>query len=312
MRFALGTIPFGTSVPEKEAFAILDRFVEAGGKILDTANNYPFWVEGCTGDESELAIGAWMAARGNREQLTLSTKAGARPVEAGAVSTVEVGGTPAEGLAAPVIRRAAEGSLRRLRTDHIDVYWAHIEDRVIPLDETLGAFHELVDNGLVAQVGASNIATWQLERARNLARSRDLTPYTHLQLRHTYLRPRPGARPPESAHVIVHDETLDYVKQENDLTLWGYNSLLSGAYTRPDRPVPDIYHHPGTTARLAVLQEVAGETGATVHQVVLAWLMEQGIVPIVGVTTMAQLEEAIGAEKVELGAELRARLDAPA
>ncbi|MCT9933516.1 aldo/keto reductase [Planotetraspora sp. A-T 1434] len=100
----------------------------------------------------------------------------------------------AEGLSAPVIRDAAEGSLRRLGIDHIDVYWAHIEDRSVPLEETVGAFNDLVTAGKVKSVGASNHAAWRLERARSLAASHGWTPYTHVQLRHSYLRPRPGVR----------------------------------------------------------------------------------------------------------------------
>ncbi|MEU7830859.1 MULTISPECIES: aldo/keto reductase [unclassified Nonomuraea] len=305
MNIALGTIPFGTAVDEKDTFAILDRFVEAGGTMLDTANNYPFWVPGCTGDESELAIGSWLAARGNRDRIFLSTKTGARPTVPGDDTLAS-----AEGLSAASIGKAIEGSLRRLRTDYIDVYWSHIEDRSVPLEETLGAFDDLARQGRIRSVGASNLATWRAERARNLSAARGWLPYTCLQLRHTYLRPRPLTRLAESGHALATDETLEYVRAEPDVTLWAYNTLMAGAYTRPDRPIPDIYQHPGTTRRLAVLRAVAAEVGATPNQVVLAWLLADGHVPIVGVSTMAQLEEALGAADVRLDDELRARLDA--
>ncbi|MGP3956014.1 aldo/keto reductase [Nonomuraea sp. 3N208] len=306
MNIALGTIHFGTGVDLRDTFAILDRFHEAGGTMLDTANNYPFWVEGCTGDESEQAIGAWLAARGNRDEIFISTKAGARPTVPGD-RTLD----SAEGLSAPVIARAAEGSLRRLGTDYIDLYWAHIEDRSVPLEETLGAFNELAAQGKVRALGASNVATWRLERARNVSAARGWMPYTYVQLRHTYLRPRPLTKPAEAGHTLVTDELLDYLAAEPDMTLWAYNTLMFGAYTRPDRPISEIYDHSGTTGRLAVLQEVANELGATPNQVVLAWLMADGIVPIVGVSTMAQVEEAIGAADLKLDPDLRARLDAP-
>lgn len=164
MNIALGTIPFGTTVDLRDTFAILDRFHEAGGTMLDTANNYPFWVEGRSGDESELAIGAWLAARGNRDEVFISTKGGARPTVPGDTTLAS-----AEGLSAPAIAKAAEGSLRRLGTDHIDLYWSHIEDRSVPLEETLGALNELAQAGKIRSAGASNIATWRLERARNLS-----------------------------------------------------------------------------------------------------------------------------------------------
>ncbi|GAA4979299.1 aryl-alcohol dehydrogenase-like predicted oxidoreductase [Nonomuraea thailandensis] len=307
MNIALGTIPFGTAVDLGTTFAILDRFVEAGGTRIDTANNYPFWVEGCTGDESEQAIGAWLAARGNRDEVFISTKVGARPTVPGAVTL-----DSAEGLSAATIAEAAEGSLTRLRTDYIDVYWSHIEDRSVPFEETLRAFDELAQVGKVRAIGASNMPAWRLERARNVSAAHGLTPYTYVQQRHTYLRPRPGAKLPESGHTLVSDDLLGYLAAEPDLTLWAYNTLMFGAYTRPDRPVPEVYDHPGTTRRLKVLQEVADELGATRNQVVLAWLMADGIVPIVGVSTMEQLEEAIGAAELKLDEDARARMDAAA
>jgi len=305
MNIALGTIPFGTTVDQKDTFAILDRFVEAGGTMLDTADNYPFWVEGRTGDESELAIGSWLAARGNRDQVFLSTKVGARPTVPGDTTLAS-----AEGLSAEAVRAAIEGSLRRLGTDHVDLYWAHVEDRSVPLEETLGAFDELAGQGKVRRIGASNLPAWRLERARNVSAAHHWLSYTHLQLRHTYLRPRPSTRPAESGHTFTTDDHLEYVR-DNDVTLWAYTTLLSGAYTRADRPVPEIYDHPGTTGRLAVLGEVARELGATPNQVVLAWLLADGHVPIVGVSTPAQLEEMIGTTELKLDEELRARLDAP-
>ncbi|MDF2704418.1 MAG: aldo/keto reductase [Nonomuraea muscovyensis] len=305
MNIALGTIPFGTTVSERDSFAILDRFHEAGGTMLDTSNNYPFWVEGCSGDESEQTIGAWLAARGNRDAMVVGTKAGARPTTPGD-RTLD----SAEGLSAAAVARAAEASLRRLRTDRIDVYWAHIEDRSVRLEETLGAFDALARQGKVQSVGASNVPTWRLERARNTSAAHGWLPYTHVQLRHTYLRPRPFTRLAETGHVIASDEMLDYLRAEPDVTLWAYNTLMAGRYTRADRPLPESYDHPGTTARLAVLREVAAELGVTPNQVVLAWILAGGHVPIVGVSSLAQLDEAIAATEVKLDDELRARLDA--
>ena len=303
MGIALGTIPFGTTVDEATSFAILDRFVESGGKIIDTANNYPFWLEGATGDESETTIGRWLASRGNRDQVVISTKCGARPTVPGDRTLAS-----AEGLSAKAIRSAAEGSLRRLGVDHIDVYWAHLDDRSVPLEETVATLDELVLAGWVKEVGASNHATWRLERARSLAAARGCTPYTHVQLRYSYLRPRPGVRLPEDGHVHATEETLDYVRSEENLTLWAYTALLKGAYA--GRPLPEHYDHPGTAKRLAVLDEVARELGATRNQVVLAWLRAQDIIPVVGVSSVEQLEELL--VEVELEPELLDRLNAPA
>jgi aryl-alcohol dehydrogenase-like predicted oxidoreductase len=305
MRLAIGTIPFGTTVGEKETFALLDRFVEAGGAMIDTSNNYPFWMPGCTGYESETVIGAWLASRRLRDQVVISTKVGARPRTPGATTLDDI-----EGLSAPVIRAGIEGSLRRLGTDRIDVYWAHIDDRAVPLAETVAAFDQLVRAGHVLAVGASNMPVWRVERARALAMVGGHTPYTALQLRHTYVRPRPGIRP-SSRQEYVTDETLDYLREQPDLTLWAYSTLLSGAYTRPDRKINTEYQHPGTDARLAVLAQVAAERGVTANQVVLAWLLSDGIVPIVGVSTPDQLDQAIEATRLTLYDDVLARLHAP-
>ncbi|MFC4060669.1 aldo/keto reductase [Planomonospora corallina] len=303
---ALGTIPFGTAVDDRTAFAIMDRFAEAGGALLDTSNNYPFWYDGATGDESELTIGRWLASRNNRDHMVIGTKCGARPTVPGDRTLGS-----AEGLSAGAVGTAIEGSLRRLGTDHVDVYWAHIEDRSVPLAETAEAFDGLVRAGKVRELGASNLPVWRLERARNVARENGWTPYAHLQLRHSYVRPRPGAPLRSAGHVVASEETLDYLRQEPGVTLWAYNTLMSGGYTREDRPFDEAFDHPGTARRLAAVREVAAEVGATVNQVVLAWLVggSPAVVPIVGVSTLAQLDEALGALDVKLDDELRARLD---
>lgn len=299
----LGTLPFGKYVDEETSFAILDRYVEAGGTFLDTANNYVFW-DGGTGDESEETIGRWLAARGNRDDLVVATKMGARPRTPGA------GLEDAEGLAGETVLSAAEGSLKRLGTDRIDLYYSHIEDRSVPLEDTLGAFASLVSRGVVREIGASNHATWRLERARAVSRREGWPLYTAVQQRYSYLLPRPGAKLPESGHVHMTEELFDYARAEGDVGLVAYSTLLSGAYR--DKPLGAAYDHPGNTRRLAVLGEVADETGATVNQVVLAWLLRKGIVPLVGVSSVTQLEESLGGVALELDDEQVVRLDSAA
>src|SRR4051812_374786 len=154
---SLGAMWFGTRVEEAESFAILDRFVEAGGTLIDTANNYAFWLDGGAGGESETVVGRWLASRKARDRVGLSTKVGGMPK-----------GTGREGLSAAVIRSALDGSLRRLGTDRVDVYWAHLEDRSVPLEETVDAFASAVDQGKVGVLGASNHPAWRVERARRL------------------------------------------------------------------------------------------------------------------------------------------------
>ncbi|ONI89147.1 oxidoreductase [Saccharothrix sp. ALI-22-I] len=288
---ALGAMPFGKVVDEQTSFAIMDRFVEAGGTLLDTSNNYMFW-DGGTGDESEEMVGRWLAARANRDDVVVATKVGARP------SIPGTGLETAEGLSGDTIRAAAEASLKRLGTDRIDLYYSHIEDRSVTLEDTLGGFASLVEAGTVREIGASNHSTWRLERARAVSRANGWPLYTAMQQRYSYLQPRPGVTLPEAGHVHMTDELFDYATAEGDVTLVAYTSLLFGQYR--DKPLAEHYNHPGTTQRLAVLHEVAGELGATVNQVVLAWLMRKNIIPLVGATRMEQLEESLGALEIEL------------
>ncbi|KOX18782.1 oxidoreductase [Saccharothrix sp. NRRL B-16348] len=300
---ALGTLPFGKGVDQETSFAIMDRFAEAGGTFLDTANNYVFW-DGGTGDESERMVGRWLAARGNRDEMVVATKVGARPLTPG------TGLENAEGLAGHTVRRAAAASLERLGVDHIDLYYSHIEDRRVTFEDTLGGFASLVDAGKVREIGASNHATWRFDRARTVSRDNGWPVYTAVQQRYSYLRPRPNVKLPEGGHVHMTDELLDYAASEGDVTLVAYSALLAGRYR--DKPLGEEYDHPGTTRRLAVLHEVAAELGATVNQVVLAWLLRQDIIPLVGATSVAQLEETLGALEIKLDDDQVDRLDSAA
>ncbi|MCE6994651.1 aldo/keto reductase [Saccharothrix sp. S26] len=300
---ALGTLPFGKWVDDRTSFAIMDRFAEAGGTFLDTSNNYVFW-DGGTGDESELAVGRWLAARGNRDAMVLATKVGARPLTPG------TGLDNAEGLSGDTIRRAAAASLERLGVDHVDLYYSHIEDRSVTLEDTLGGFASLVREGKVREIAASNHATWRFERARAVSRANGWPAYAAVQQRYSYLRPRPNVTLPEGGHVHMTDELLDYAAAEGDVALVAYSALLAGRYR--DKPLGQEYDHPGTTRRLEVLHQVAAELGATVNQVVLAWLLRQDIIPLVGATSVAQLEETLGALEIKLDDDQVDRLDSAA
>ncbi|HET9516904.1 MAG TPA: aldo/keto reductase [Actinoplanes sp.] len=304
----LGAMLFGTRVAEADSFAILDRFVELGGRWIDTANNYSFWEHPSgLGGQSERVIGRWLAARpGMRDRVLLSTKVGAEPTD-------PAGGMHAmEGLGAAVVRAGIAASLDRLGTDHVDMYWAHVEDRSVSLAETVGAFGEVVARGQARRLGVSNTPVWRVERGRGIAVAQGVTGWTALQLRHSYLQPRPGAPLTSWTHRQVFPETLDYVRSDPQLALWAYTTLLGGGYVRPDRPLEQAYDHPGTTRRLAVLAAVARELDATPNQVVLAWLLggDPGIWPIVGAGTVRWLDEVMLAREVKLDADLRARLDA--
>jgi aryl-alcohol dehydrogenase-like predicted oxidoreductase len=299
-QLCLGAMPFGTTVDEQTSYAILDRFVAAGGTTIDTANCYSFWVPGGSGGESEAVLGRWLASRGGRDGLVLASKVG---------SGLAAGGA-SEGLAPKVIREQLAGSLSRLGVDHLDLYYSHREDRNTPDEETLAAFHEAVTEGKVRTLGASNHAAWRLAETRALATARGWTPYTAVQQRYSYLLPRPATTLPEGGHVHASEELLDMVRSR-DLTMFAYSTLLWGTYTRPDKALPEHYEHPGTERRLRALGEVANELGATPNQVVLSWLIggDPAIVPIIGVSSVEQLDECLAAVELELPTELRKRLD---
>jgi aryl-alcohol dehydrogenase-like predicted oxidoreductase len=295
----LGTMYFGYRTDEATAFAILDRFFDAGGTFLDTANNYGQW-HGDAG-ESERVIGRWMRSRGVADKMIVATKVGAR-------TTVPGDPDPRhwQGLAAKVIRADAETSLRNLGIDRLDLYYAHIDDRTTPVQETVDAFASLAESGQVGLLGASNMATWRIERARGLVRAAGRPGYCCVQQHYTYLlaQPEPGQLN------LVTEELLDYARSEN-LTLLPYSPLLAGAYAKPGRALPEHYDHPGNAARLAVLREVAADLGATPNQVVLAWLLHHDppLIPIPGASSVAQLEETLAATELKLDDAILDRLN---
>ena len=297
---------FGTRTDERRSFELLDRFVDAGGVWIDTANCYAFWVHPSGfGGQSETVVGRWLASRpGVRDRVRISTKVGAEPASAGSWPST------AEGLSAAVIKGAVEGSLERLGTDRVELCWAHMPDEVTPLEETVGAFDSLVSAGTVARVGCSNYPIWQVERARQISRERGGAGFTAIQQHHTYLRPHPGVWHSGHRFGAVTEEVLSYVENHSDMALWSYTPLLSGSYTRADKPLAETYAHPGTERRLAVLDEVAGEVGVDRNAVVLAWLAGGGVTPVVGVSDVDQLDAAVAGVALELSGEQRDRLNA--
>ena len=306
---SLGTMHFGTATDEATSFAILDRYVEAGGTFIDTADNYAFWT-GTQGGESEELLGRWRRSRGVGDEIVIATKVGARPLAPGTSFTDN-----AEGLSARVIRESSERSRDRLGMSRLDLLYAHIDDPAVPLSETVEAFAALVAEGTVGLLGVSNHWAWRVERARSLAAAAGVPGYEVLQYHFSYLRPRtdvPGPLSPDGEQGVLGGDLLSYLRAEPQLTMVAYSPLLKGGYVHQDKPLDAEYDHPGTTVRLAVLGEVAKEADATVNQVVLAWLIggEVPVIPLVGASSVTQLDESLAAVDLELTAEQRTRLDA--
>ncbi|MFC7375889.1 aldo/keto reductase [Brachybacterium sp. GCM10030267] len=302
----LGAMAFGTRVGDEESFALLDRFVEQGGEWIDTADCYAFWdsPDG-RGGASEHVLGRWLAARpGVRERVRLSTKVGAEPLWAGSWPRHRAG------LSRRAIHDAFAGSLERLGVDHVDLLWLHQEDRSVPLEESVDALGELMADGSVRRVGASNHPAWRVERARARALAQGMKPVDALQLHASYLRPRPGLLPEGNIHPfgVLGEEQMD-IAAEHRMEVWGYTTLLGGAYDNPAKPIPEAYEHLGSARRLAALDEVAADAGASRGQVVLAWLVHRGIRPILGGSRLEQLEAALEGVGLPLSTDQFARLD---
>jgi aryl-alcohol dehydrogenase-like predicted oxidoreductase len=291
----LGCMYFGTKIDEATAFQLLDQYVDAGGNFLDTANCYAFWIDGGTGDESETVIGRWMKSRHNRDRMFLATKVGFRPAFPGGEFPKD-----AQGLSATVILQEVDRSLQRLGTDYIDLYYTHLDDRTTPIEETLDTLNQLVVAGKVKHIGCSNITTWRIERAKQISRRYQWVEYCCVQQKYTYLRPNWGAD--FAGQVFASEELLDYCAANPDLSLLAYSPLLLGAYVRSDRPLPDAFKTADMEARLATLEAIAHDVGATVNQLILAWMLQNTppMIPLIAASTSEQLQESLEASHVVL------------
>ena len=299
-RLSVGTMFFGTTVPVDRAHACLDRAYELGARFWDTANNYAAWVGG-TGDESEVCLGDWFAAHGSsaRDGVVLATKLGARAAPGGS------GLRDALGLSRDVVRPQLHQSLGRLRTDRVDVLYAHLDDAGTPFEEALGALCELVDEGLVGRIAASNLTA---PRLREALRTPSKHRYEALQQRFSYLEPGPAT---DLGVQVVLDDDVTELCAAAGVTLLGYSPLLAGAYTRADRPLPDGYGTSTTAGALAVLAEEADRAGIDRGQAVLAWMVQRRrpVIPVIGASAPEQVEAAWHATATPLDAAALDRLD---
>jgi aryl-alcohol dehydrogenase-like predicted oxidoreductase len=312
-QLALGAMLMGSATDEPTSFTMLDRYLDAGGSFVDTADCYAWWhAPGFTGGESESVLGRWFASRGNRDRVFLSTKG------SGWVDNPDEQrgkGWPAKyvGAGAQTLRDALDGSLRRLGTDHIDLYYVHVDDPRTPLEETLEALAGFVQAGKVRYLGWSNVRTWRLERILGLCERNGWPAPVALQQQHSYLRPAPRA----NVLSIVDVEQLDHLRANPQVSLVAYSPILKGIYDDPAKreghPAMADYAGPDADARLATLTEMAADLGVRPNQVVLAWLLHQTEptpITLIGPRTPDQLDAALGALNVKLSDEQLAKLDA--
>lgn len=280
---------FGWTIDQATSFEILDTFVAAGGNFIDTADVYSKWVPGNQGGESETILGKWLSQRRNREQIVIATKVGSDM------------GLNGKGLSRKHILQAVDDSLQRLQTDYIDLYQSHIDDESTPIEETLETYAELLRQGKVRVIGASNYSAARLAQALQVSQQHGYPRYESLQpLYNLYDR-------------SDYEQELEPLCLQQEIGVISYFSLASGFLSGKYRSQEDIanssragmvkkYLNARGLRILAALDEVAKTYHTTPTQVSLAWLITRKSItaPIVSATKVEQLNEIIKALDLKL------------
>ena len=290
---ALGGNVFDWTADEKTSFAILDAFVDAGGNMIDTADVYSAWVPGHSGGESETVIGRWLKSSGKRDRVLIATKVGFF-----------------EGLAPDVVARACDASLERMGIETIDLYYQHKDDEKVPLEDSLGAMHRLVESGKIRAVGLSQFTAERVDEAMETARRCGFTPPSALQTWYNLVE-REKFEPELREAALRHG-----------LGVFPFYSLANGFLTGKYRTREDLDKSPRGLRNveylegkgrevLGALDSIAAETGAALATVALAWTMAQPTIAaaLASATSLDQLEELTAALGLALTPEQIARLD---
>lgn len=293
-RLALGGNVFGWTASEEASYDILDAYVAAGGNAIDLADSYPHWAPGCFGGESEEIVGHWMRERGNRSDVVLCTKVGKFPGN--------------QGLSRSQIMAGIDGSLRRLQTDYIDLYYCHADDLETPLEETLRALGELVSAGKVRAIAASNYSADRLSEALRIADEIGLPRFSAVQPQYS---------------LVVRDEfegPLQDVCEREGLACLPYWPLAAGFLTGKYDAAPSgarsdtvsQFQTPRNEATLDVVRAVADRHGVGPATIALAWLLTRSTVaaPIASVSRVEQLPALVASTNLELTDQDLADLDA--
>jgi aryl-alcohol dehydrogenase-like predicted oxidoreductase len=285
----LGGNVFGWTIDEATSFEVLDAYLDMGGNFIDTADVYSSWAPGNTGGESEVIVGNWMKARGNRDKVIIATKVGSQMPN----------GT---GLSRAWITQAVEDSLKRLQTDVIDLYQSHIDDTNTPLEETLRTYDDLIKHGKVRVIGSSNYSGARTQEANDISAKQHLARYECTQPFYNFVKRE------------AYENDLEPVLLANQIGCIPYSSLasgfLSGKY-RVGQELPKTARAGGVQGRymndagwaaLAQMEALAKANHCTVAQAALAWLMHRPSVtaPIASATSVAQVKELMGAVEVKV------------
>ncbi|QYJ69203.1 aldo/keto reductase [Flavobacterium litorale] len=283
---------FGWTTDEKTSFELLNAFTDKGFNFIDTADAYSRWADGNEGGESEIVIGNWLKQRKNRDSVIIATKVGYDM------------GNGKKGLSKKYISQAVEDSLKRLQTDYIDLYQTHFDDENTPIEETLETYAQLIQEGKVRYIGASNLSVARLQASLDIATDKGLPMYSTFQ-----------------PHYNLYDRDkfengLEQICLDNNIGVLNYFSLASGFLTGKYRSKDDFGKSPrgGSMDKylnergykiLSALDEVASDLNTTPATVALAWLLHRPSVtaPIVSATSLKQLESIINAPKLPIRAE---------
>ncbi|ANS78141.1 putative oxidoreductase [Serinicoccus hydrothermalis] len=291
----LGGNPFGWTADADASFAVLDAFLAAGGSFVDTADAYSAWAEGHEGGESEDIIGRWMEDRGNRNQVLVATKVGKKPGR--------------EGLGRDSVLAALDESLARLRTDHLDLYYAHADDEDVDIADQVATFDEVVRSGKVRAVGLSNYSPDRLRAFLETAKDQGATVPTAIQPRYSLVSR------------ADYERDLAPLVADFDLAVFCYPALASGFLTGKYRTEEDFagnarggaarrYAEAGGLAVVDVLVDVAGRHDVQPASVALAWLLAKGVTaPIASASRPEQLEPLMAAVTLRLTEDEVAELD---
>jgi aryl-alcohol dehydrogenase-like predicted oxidoreductase len=284
---ALGGNVFGWTADEKQSFAVLDRYVDSGGNLLDSADAYYMWAEGLSGGESETILGSWLTSRRNRDRIIIVTKAGMwdqRP-----------------GLGADNIRSALEDSLRRLQTDYIDVYFAHKDDPATPQEEMLAALTELVKEGKVREIGASNFSAERFASALEVSDAEGLSRFVAIEAPYNLM------------DRMTYEQTLSPWARSAGVAVLPYYALAQGFLTGKYRGVGQTGGSPRAAKAvkylddrglrvLSALDAVSARHGVTPAAIALAWLRSRPeiLAPVASATTPQQLDQLLACLNVVL------------
>lgn len=297
LNLCFGGNVFGWTLDRDKSFEILDAFYEAGGRMIDSAEGYSSWIPGNKGGESETIIGEWMELRGVRKDMLIGTKTG-------------MGGPP-YALQPDKVAAAIEGSLERLRTDYVDLYYAHRDDKTTPLDEVVAGYDALVKASKARELAASNYTAERLAEVTATADRMGMTPYTVLQPKYNLVWRQ------------EYEGALQDLCVSRSIAVLPYYGLaagfLSGKYRQPSdwegtergsSVVP--FAENGGWETLEAMDVIAVETGATLPQIALAWLGAQpGVAaPIASATSREQLADLVKAVSLQLSTDQIARLNA--